>query len=85
MTESEKLKLCVGCRNDFYNDKNPHGVKRCWFLGRAEKVKRTKVGIWQNPPYQWQPQSTLSCHEPQGMTWIKQDDPRIKEATEAKP
>jgi predicted amidophosphoribosyltransferase len=79
MTDKEKLDLCCGCRSDFYNDKNPYGIKRCWFFGRAEKVTRTKVGYWQNPPYKWNPQSTLSCHEPIGMVWIKKHDPRIAE------
>lgn len=40
LREDEKLATCVGCRDDFYNDKNPLGVKRCWSLKSAKKVRR---------------------------------------------
>lgn len=39
-------KHCNGCRNDFYNDKNPLGVKRCWSLDSARLVWRWTIGTW---------------------------------------
>ena len=27
--------MCAGCRDDFYNDHNPHGVKECWMFKQA--------------------------------------------------
>jgi hypothetical protein len=38
-------KHCVGCRDDFYNGKNPHGVKACWFLPRAKLETRFRLHI----------------------------------------
>ncbi len=70
--------LCIGCRDDFYNGKNHLGIKECWMYKTASIVSRTRVGIWQNPPYQWQPQATLSCHQPDGSVWMKSDDVRIR-------
>ena len=74
MTKTKSM--CSGCYNDFYNQTRSDG---CWHFVSAKIVDRTKVGIWQNPPYVWKPQTTLSCHDPNGSVWIKQDDPRIKE------
>lgn len=42
-------------------------------------VERTQVGTWQNPPYRWQPQATLSCHRPEGRHWIERSDVRLIE------
>ena len=75
MTEKSKS-MCVGCRDDYYNHNQPDG----WLcFATAKVVERTRVGTWQNPPYRWTPQETLSCHSPEGSVWIKDDDPRIKE------
>jgi len=49
VTESEKLQHCIGCRDDFYNDKNPIGVKRCWGLKTAKMVTRFRIGTWTKP------------------------------------
>ena len=43
--------FCNGCRNDFYNDKNPYGIKECWSLKTAKVVWRIPVGHWEDPPY----------------------------------
>jgi len=40
---------CLGCRDDFYNDKNPLGVKRCWSFDE-KKVLVTKYRIHYNTP-----------------------------------
>lgn len=68
MNDAEKLKLCSGCRNDFYNDKNGLGVKRCWSLETAEKVKRYRIGWWvpQDSAENFQKVTTLSCYQAPG-------------------
>jgi hypothetical protein len=43
------LKHCLGCRDDFYNDKNPLGVKRCWSFEKAQIVERWRIGTWVQP------------------------------------
>jgi hypothetical protein len=78
MTKQDKLKLCVGCRDDFYNGKHHLGAKECWHLSDAEVVRRTLVGTWQPPPYKWMPAKTLQCHSPDGSVWIDANDPRIE-------
>lgn len=75
MSDNTKQKLCVGCRNNYYNGQ---GAEVCWSLKGAKHVKRTRVGTWQNPPYKWNPETTLSCHHMEGQSWIQKDDVRIK-------
>lgn len=62
MSEEQKLKLCQGCENDFYNDKNPLGVKRCWSLEGAVLVHKRFVHVDQVPPWNQAPEATLDCH-----------------------
>lgn len=69
--------MCVGCHNDYYNHSEKNG---CWMFEKASIVTMTSVGTWQEPPYKWNPQETLSCHRQVGRSWIDKDDPRIKEA-----
>lgn len=81
MDKAEKLTYCNGCHQDFYNHRD--GMEKCWSLKTAKVVRRTMVGTWQNPPYQWKPQATLSCHTaPDGMTWIDRDDVRLADNQE---
>jgi hypothetical protein len=77
MTNDQKKTLCAGCRDNFYNIPGNSTTGECWLLANAKPVERTSVGTWQNPPYHWQPQQTLSCHHPEGRHWIKDDDPRL--------
>ena len=49
------VKDCAGCRDNFYNGNNPHGVKRCWLLDRARLVRRKKINVDDVPPWNWQP------------------------------
>ncbi len=44
-------KHCYGCRNDFYNGKNPYGVEECWSRKKAKMVTRIGIGHWESPPY----------------------------------
>jgi hypothetical protein len=70
MTETQKLKMCSGCRNNFYNGNNPYGVKRCWSLDNAEVVKRKRVHINQVPPWTQEPIKVLSCFHQQGYVFV---------------
>ena len=68
MTEAEKMQHCLGCRDDFYNDKNPMGVKRCWGLKTAKMVTRYEIGTWTAPtePFAFTERKTLSCFHADG-------------------
>jgi len=79
MNKSDKLKLCRGCRDNFYNQPGNSPDGECWMLKTAVPVERTMVGTWQPPPYKWAPQTTLSCHHPEGAHWINRDDVRIRQ------
>jgi hypothetical protein len=34
---------CTGCRNNFYNGRNPYDIKRCWSLDSAKLVTRFRL------------------------------------------
>lgn len=46
LTKSERLKMCFGCRENFYNGNNNVGVKECWNLKSAKLVKRFRIWWW---------------------------------------
>lgn len=73
----DKKRLCSGCRDDYYNRPGNSENGECWSLATAKIVERTSVGYFQNPPYEWNPQTTLSCHSPPGKAWIAEDDCRL--------
>jgi hypothetical protein len=44
-----KASLCAGCRDDFYNGKNPIGIKKCWYFDKARECKvgtEIKLKCW---------------------------------------
>jgi len=43
------LRQCAGCEDDFYNGKNPYGIKECWSFKKAELVVRYRIGTWTQP------------------------------------
>lgn len=51
----QKNGLCKGCRDDFYNGKNPYGIKKCWFFDKARIVEddkgTLKMVCWNPDPY----------------------------------
>ena len=61
MTNSEKKKYCSGCRDDFYNGKNPYGIKECWSLKDAVMVLKKEVHVDQRPPWNQKAKRFLSC------------------------
>lgn len=68
----EKKKLCEGCRDDFYNGKNPLGVEECWNFPTATIVERKKVGFWDEPPWESQPIVTcLDCRSEKEFVFVE--------------
>lgn len=65
MTCSEKnrrrRKYCPRCRDDFYNGKNPIGVKECWCLPNSRVVRRKFVHVDAVPPLRMKSEWTLDC------------------------
>lgn len=43
-------KDCIGCEQDFYNDKNPYGVKQCWSVPNAKIISVIPLSIDQPSP-----------------------------------
>ncbi len=76
--EEKKRKFCRSCRGNFYNIGNNSPSGECWMLEKSKVVEKMLVGTWQNPPYYWSPQQTLSCHHREGSHWISRDDVRVK-------
>jgi len=70
MTKAQKLLLCIGCRDNFYNGNNDLGIKECWCLEDAEVVKRMPIPLDLAPPYKPFTEKTLSCHRRQGCVMI---------------
>ena len=68
MDDLDKLKLCVGCTDNFYNGNNSMGVTRCWLLDRANVVTRYRIGWWtpQESAKNYTEVRTLHCHREPG-------------------
>lgn len=62
------LQYCNGCHNDFYNGKNPMGIKECWSLKTAKVVTRYRIGWWTPPTSRdaFQKVTTHDCHRAPG-------------------
>lgn len=73
MREDEKLQHCLGCRDDFYNDKNPMGIKRCWGLKTAKMVTRYKIGTWTRPtePFAFREVRVFNCYHQDGCSYYE--------------
>jgi hypothetical protein len=37
------VKHCSGCADDFYNGKNPLGVKKCWMRDKARLATKFRI------------------------------------------
>ena len=73
MTEKEKLKHCIGCEEDFYNNRNPYGIKECWNLKSAKLVLKKKIHINQRPPWKQKPIKVLDCYRQRGYVFWNKD------------
>ncbi len=70
--KTSKVKLCLGCADDFYNGNNNLGVKECWNLKSSKVVRLKLVGINDTPPWVHQPiLVTLSCHKKRGYVLVE--------------
>ena len=59
LPEYEKLRYCRSCVDNFYNDNNPYGIKKCWHLGDAYYCqKEFYYDLNSNHTYK---EKTLSC------------------------
>lgn len=65
--------MCAGCEDDFYNDKNPYGVKECWSYKTAEVKPRVQIHVDQPPPYRQKPQKMLSCYRVKRCVFVSPD------------
>ena len=61
LSRDAKLVMCRGCREDFYNDHNPYGIKECWNLKKATVEIKKEVHVDQVPPWKNKPRKFLSC------------------------
>jgi hypothetical protein len=68
------VKHCEGCENDFYNGKNPYGVKECWQRPDARLEPRLLIHVEQAPPYKnLKPQPTPTCYKMKRFVTVKPD------------
>ena len=62
---------CLGCKQDFYNDKNPLGVKECWHFKTAKLIMRKAVHFDQTPPWNQKATLTPSCYQKTRYVYVK--------------
>lgn len=62
---------CLGCEDDFYNDKNPLGVRVCWSLKTARLITRWRTGVWTMPavPGAFTEVRVPSCYRAKGYSF----------------
>lgn len=68
-TKEEKLQLCQGCSENYYNGNNDRDIQECWHLETAQVVKRWRIGWHVHPtsPDCFQKVTTLNCHRNSGV------------------
>lgn len=70
MTKHEKLRRCLGCRNDFYNGKNEYGVKECWSLQSMKLVRKRPVHVDERPPWVAKVQWVPNCYHRERYVYV---------------
>ncbi len=72
-SREEKLRACVGCRNNFYN----HGSGAelaiggcCTELATATLVSKKKVSIYHAPPWEQEPIEVHDCFRQAGFVFV---------------
>ena len=66
-------KHCIGCEDNFYNDNNNYGIKKCWCLDDAKLIERKQVGINDVPPWNQQPIIIPNCYKKNGYVFVSPD------------
>src|SRR5438128_47461 len=80
-------KHCAGCEDDFYNGKNPLGVKECWSLKDAEVVTRYSIGTWTEPtrPGAFREVQRPNCYHRKGEHFYKRLPDFVREEDVIRP
>jgi hypothetical protein len=75
--DAAKLKLCEGCRNNFYNQSGNSNTGRCWSFDNAKVVTRYRIGWWTQPtsPTAYTKVKTLDCHHAPGQYALHEELP----------
>lgn len=73
MTESEKLKHCAGCHDDFYNVQGNSEKGRCWSLPEMKLIWRKEVHIDQRPPWNQKAKRLPACYHRQRYVYVAPD------------
>jgi len=65
---------CHGCEDDFYNDKNPYGVKACWSLKDAKVIARFEISVHapMGTRRNYQPVQRPQCYRQKGVVFVKE-------------
>jgi len=63
LSDRKKLEYCKGCRENYYNSNNPHGIKCCWSFEKAKVVWRKLVHLDDRPPWNHKAQRVLNCYK----------------------
>ena len=65
---------CVGCRDDFYNGKNPYGIPECWSLKDARLV--TRFRLHKDTPMSrrsgYDEREVPNCYQEKGYVYLNQ-------------
>lgn len=91
MKKWEKIALCQGCRDNFYNGNNELGVRECWSLSDARIawlrfVHRDERPRGDPPTFlHVVPERTLACHHRDAYFGMKARAPRKAYAVKARP
>lgn len=72
-TKLEKLKHCVGCRDNYYNSPTTSNTGYCWMLDSMKLVRRKAVPIDQRPPWNQPAQLVPSCYNKDGYVYVGAD------------
>jgi len=64
---------CLGCTEDFYNDKNPLGVKECWLFKDAKVITRYRIGMWDGMGERrhYHKEKRPNCYRVKGAVFVK--------------
>ncbi len=73
MNKQDKKKMCIGCRDNFYNGNNDLGVKECWGLQSAKLVLKRRVSTSERPPWTTEPELVLSCRREVGYVFVNKN------------
>ena len=72
MPRTKKTKqLCVGCRDNYYNNAVTSNTGECWSFESARVVKKKFVPLDLRPPWNMPAETTLSCYRKKGYVAVR--------------